>query len=129
MSVPDSLRYTEDHEWALFEDGGVVTVGITDYAQQSLGEIVFVEIPSEGDVFTKGEIFGAVESTKAVSDLLCPVSGKVVETNEVLVDSPDIINGSPYKDGWVIKLVPDDISHLEDLMDCSVYRKFLETSE
>lgn len=128
MSAPGNLRYTEDHEWALL-DGGVVTVGITDHAQRTLGEIVFVEIPSEGEVFGRGEVFGAVESTKAVSDLMCPVSGRVVETNEALVDSPDTINGSPYGDGWVIKIAPDDPSSVEELMDAAEYEKFLETAD
>ncbi len=126
--MPDNLRYTQDHEWAAL-DGGVVTVGITDYAQQNLGEIVFVEIPSEGDVFKKGDVFGAVESTKAVSDLFCPVSGKVAETNEVLLDSPETINGSPYREGWIIKLIPDDASSIEDLMDGASYEKFLESAD
>ncbi len=128
MSVPENLRYTGDHEWALLE-GDVVTVGITDYAQRTLGEIVYVEIPSEGDVFKKGEVLGAVESTKAVSELFCPVSGKVVETNEVLVDSPDTINGSPYKDGWVVRLIPEDASSVEELMGAEAYEKFLETAD
>lgn len=128
MKAPEKLRYTKDHEWALSE-GGLVTVGITDYAQRTLGEIVFVEIPSEGDVFKKGEIFGAVESTKAVSDLFCPVSGKVAEVNEALVDSPDIINSFPYGDGWILKLVPDDALSVEQLMDGASYKKFLETAD
>lgn len=126
MSVPENLRYTEEHEWALLE-GDVVTVGITDYAQQSLGEIVFVEAPREGDGFGKGDSLGAVESTKAVSDLFSPVAGKVVEVNETLLDSPETINNSPYKDGWLVKIAPDDLSEIEGLMDCEAYKKFLET--
>lgn len=127
MNVPDNLRYTEEHEWALLE-GDVVTVGITDYAQRSLGEIVFVEAPTEGDSFSKGDVLGAVESTKAVSDLFCPVAGRVIEINEVLLDSPDTINASPYGDGWLVKIAPDDLSSFEDLMDAGAYGKFLETS-
>ncbi|MGI9559097.1 MAG: glycine cleavage system protein GcvH [Thermodesulfobacteriota bacterium] len=127
MSEPENLKYTREHEWALL-DGGVVTVGITDYAQQTLGEIVFVELPSEGAAFGRGDVFGAVESTKAVSDLFCPVSGKVVEINETLVDSPETVNGSPYTEGWIIKVSVDDASPLEDLMDSAAYKKFLETA-
>ena len=124
MSFPEGLRYTEDHEWAL-EENGVVTVGITDYAQQTLGEIVFVETPSEGDAFGAGDSLGAVESTKAVSDIFCPVSGKVVEVNAALVDSPEIINSSPYGDGWLVKIASDDISSLESLMDAAAYEQFV----
>ncbi len=128
MSVPGNLRYTEEHEWALL-DGDTVTVGITDYAQDAIGEIVFVEAPSEGDSFRKGEIFGAVESTKSVSDLFCPVDGNVVEINEVLIDSSGVINTSPYGDGWLIKLFVEDSSSFEELMDAAAYKKFLETGE
>ncbi|WP_462137496.1 glycine cleavage system protein GcvH [Candidatus Mycalebacterium sp.] len=127
MSVPDNLRYTEEHEWALLE-GDVVTVGLTDYAQQSLGEIVFVEAPLEGAGFGEGDVLGAVESTKAVSDIFCPVAGKVVEVNETLIDSPNTINNSPYGDGWLVKIAPDGPFSLEDLMDSEAYKKFLETS-
>ncbi|QMU55981.1 MAG: glycine cleavage system protein GcvH [Candidatus Mycalebacterium zealandia] len=127
MSIPDNLRYTKEHEWALLERD-IVTVGLTDYAQQSLGEIVFVEAPSEGAGFSKGDVLGAVESTKAVSDIFSPVTGKVVEVNEALLDSPNTINNSPYGDGWLVKIAPDGSSLLEDLMDSEAYKKFLETA-
>lgn len=123
MTVPEGLKYTEDHEWALIE-GDVVTVGITDYAQQTLGEIVFVETPSEGDIFAEGETLGAVESTKTVSDIFSPVSGRVIEVNETLLDSPDAINSSPYEDGWLVKISVDDVSSLENLMSAAAYEKF-----
>ena len=124
MSFPEGLRYTEDHEWALEEDG-VVTVGITDYAQQTLGEIVFVETPPEGEVFSAGDSIGAVESTKAVSDIFCPVSGRVVEVNAALVDSPETINSSPYGEGWLVKIAVDDVSSLGRLMDAAAYERFV----
>lgn len=124
MNFPENLRYTEDHEWAR-EEGGAVTVGVTDYAQQTLGEIVFVEMPSEGDVFKAGGTLGAVESTKAVSDIFCPVSGKVAEVNAALVDSPETINSSPYGEGWIVKIAADDVSSLGNLMDAAAYERFV----
>jgi glycine cleavage system H protein len=101
MNVPDDLKYTREHEWARVK-GSRVTVGITDFAQDQLGDVVFVELPSVGDEVKKGEAFGVVESTKAVSDLFAPVSGKVVEVNDPLVDAPETINEEPYEDGWLV---------------------------
>ena len=124
MSFPSHLKYTEDHEWA-FEEDGVVTVGITDYAQQSLGEIVFVEAPSEGDVFGAGDTMGAVESTKAVSDIFCPVAGTVAGVNDALVDSPETVNASPYEEGWIVKIAADSTSSLDRLMDADAYERFV----
>jgi glycine cleavage system H protein len=108
------------------EEGDLLVIGITDYAQDALGEIVYIELPSEGDEITKGDPFGAVESTKAVSDLYAPVSGDVVEVNEVLLDAPETINGDPYGEGWMIKVRPYDPKELNDLMDYEEYADYVE---
>ena len=125
VQIPDELKYTSDHEWAL-EEEELLVIGITDYAQDALGEIVYIELPSEGDEITKGDPFGAVESTKAVSDLYAPVSGDVVEVNEALLDSPETINEDPYGEGWMIKVRPYDTDEIEDLMDFEEYTEFVE---
>ena len=126
MEIPEELKFTEDHEWVLVEED-VVTVGITNFAQESLGDIVFVELPDVGTKVEAGKAFGVVESVKAVSDVYAPVSGQVVEINEELPDAPDVINTSPYEDGWMIKIKLDDRSELDDLMDADAYREFLES--
>ncbi|HZX14451.1 MAG TPA: glycine cleavage system protein GcvH [Thermodesulfobacteriota bacterium] len=125
VEIPEVLKYTKEHEWARVEDD-IVIIGITDYAQDALGEIVYIELPSEGDEVTKGETFGAVESTKSVSDLYAPISGEVVEVNEALLDSPEAINEDPYGEGWMVKVKPYDPSELEDLMDSDEYTEFIE---
>ena len=122
---PEHFRYTKEHEWTRLEDD-LVVIGITDYAQDALGEIVYIELPSEGDEITKGNPFGAVESTKSVSDLYAPVSGEVVEVNETLLDSPEAINEDPYGEGWMIKVKPYDAGELQDLMDSDEYSEFVE---
>ena len=123
MSVPEELQYTRSHEWVRTE-GDTATIGITDYAQDELGDIVFVELPEEGATFGAGDSFGAVESVKAVSDIYAPVGGEVVEVNEVLDDSPEKINEDPYGDGWIIKLRVSDEG--EGLLSASDYEKLLE---
>ncbi len=123
--IPDEPRYTDEHEWAL-EGKGLLVIGITDHAQEALGEIVYVELPSEGDEIAKGDSFGAVESTKAVSDLYAPVKGEIIEVNEALFNSPEIINEDPYGEGWLIKVRPHDPTELDDLMDHEDYAEFLE---
>lgn len=125
MDFPDDLKYTEDHEWVLVEDE-LVTVGITDFAQDSLGDIVFVELPEIGTMLVAGKPFGVVESVKAVSDVYAPISGEVVEVNEELPDSPETLNTSPYEDGWMIKIKPSDSSQLDDLLDADEYAEFVE---
>lgn len=125
VQIPDELKYTTDHEWAL-EEEELLVIGITDYAQDALGEIVYIELPGEGDEVTKGDSFGAVESTKAVSDLYAPVSGDVVEVNEALLDSPEVINEDPYGEGWMIKVRPYDPEEIEELMDFEEYTEFVE---
>ena len=125
MGYPTQFKYSKDHEWIEVK-GDVATIGITDYAQDALGEIVYIELPSEGDEITKGNPFGAVESTKSVSDLYAPVNGEVVEVNETLLDSPEAINEDPYGDGWMIKVKPYDVGELQDLMDSDEYAEFTE---
>lgn len=125
VQIPDDLQYTSDHEWIRHEDD-IIVIGITDYAQDSLGEIVYIELPSEGDEITKGDPFGAVESTKAVSDVYAPVSGDVVEVNELLLDSPETINEDPYGEGWMIKVRPYDPAELDELMDFEEYTEHTE---
>jgi len=125
MEFPEELKYTEEHEWALLEDD-VVTVGITDFAQDALGDVVFVELPEVGTVLEAGKPFGVVESVKAVSDVYAPVSGEVVEVNEELPDAPETINTSPFEDGWMIKIKVADPSQVDELMDADAYRAFTE---
>ena len=122
MSVPGDLQYTKSHEWVRVEDG-VATVGITDHAQDELGDVVFVELPEQGATLAPGDSFGAVESVKAVSDLYAPVGGEVVEVNGALEDSPEKINEDPYGEGWILKL---RISDEGDLLSAADYEKLLE---
>jgi glycine cleavage system H protein len=122
MSVPGDLQYTKSHEWVRVEDG-VATVGITDHAQDELGDVVFVELPETGATLAAGDSFGAVESVKAVSDLYSPVGGEVVEVNGALEDSPEKINEDPYGEGWIFKL---QISDERDLLSAADYEKLLE---
>jgi glycine cleavage system H protein len=125
VSVPEKLQYTRSHEWVRTE-GDTATIGITDYAQDELGDIVFVELPEEGANFDVGDSFGTVESVKAVSDIYTPVGGEVVEVNEALNDTPEKINEDPYGDGWIIKL---RVSGEGDLLSASDYEQFLEEEE
>jgi glycine cleavage system H protein len=113
-NIPENLLYTDDHEWILKESAQCFSVGITDYAQDSLGDVTFVEVPEVGTEFSKGDVFGVVESVKAASDLFMPVSGEIVEVNEDLNDSPELINEAPYEGGWIIKVKISDTdqSHL-----------------
>jgi len=125
VQIPDDLQYTSDHEWIRHEDD-IIVIGITDYAQDSLGEIVYIELPGERDEITKADPFGAVESTKAVSYVYAPVSGDVVEVNELLLDSPETINEDPYGEGWMIKVRPYDPAELDELMDFEEYTEHTE---
>jgi glycine cleavage system H protein len=123
--IPEYLKYTSEHEWVK-EEGELIVVGITDYAQEALGELVYIELPSEGDEINKGDTFGAVESTKSVSDLFAPLSGEVVEVNEALLDSPELVNTDPYGDGWMIKVKPFEEDELSDCMDFEEYTDIVE---
>lgn len=127
MSTPQDLRYSEEHEWIKDEEAGKVRIGITHFAQSELGDIVFVELPDVGDDITADEPFGSVESVKTVSELYAPVSGKVVEINEDLEDSPEFVNESPYEKAWMIVVELSDESELENLMSAEDYDKM--TSE
>ena len=120
MSIPAELRYTVEHDWAKQEDGKI-RIGITDFAQQELGDIVFVELPEVGDELTRNEPFGSVESVKTVSELYAPISGTVVEVNEELADSPEYVNESPYEKAWMIVVEPSNIEEYEELMDAEQY--------
>ena len=127
MELPEDLKYTREHEWVSI-DGSVATIGITDHAQEQLGDVVFVELPSVGDRVEKADAFGVVESTKAVSDVYAPLSGEVAEVNDDLPDNPELINEDPYGDGWMVKVQIGDTADLDDLMSADEYRKFIEES-
>jgi glycine cleavage system H protein len=124
MEFPEELKYTEEHEWVLVE-GDLAVIGITDFAQDALGDVVFVELPAVGTEVTTGKAFGVVESVKAVSDVYAPVSGTVAEINEELPDAPEILNTSPYGDGWMIKIRMSDPGELDRLMDVAAYQAHL----
>ncbi len=124
MDFPEGLKYTEDHEWVLVEND-IATIGITDFAQDQLGDVVFVELPEVGDTVEVGKTFGVVESVKAVSDVYAPVSGEVVEVNEELPDEPEALNNSPYEAGWMAKIKLTDTAALDGLMDVVAYQEFV----
>ena len=124
MQVPETLRYSEEHEWVLVADG-VATIGITDHAQEELGDIVFVELPAIGAVLTKSATLGVVESVKAVSDVYAPVGGTVTTVNEKLTGNPEIINEDPYGEGWMVKVTLTDGSEIDRLMTAAQYREFV----
>ena len=128
MSIPQGLRYSEEHEWAKVENGRV-RVGITDYAQEQLGDVVYVELPDVGDSVSFMEPFGVIESVKAASDLFAPVSGTVVEVNERLEDEPELVNEDPYGEGWMIVVEADDLSELDKLMSPEEYEAMLAEQE
>ena len=125
INLVDGLKYAEDHEWANTE-GDTVKIGITDYAQDQLGEIVFVELPEVDSEFNKGDEFGTLESTKAVSELYMPIGGKIVAINEALEDEPERVNKTPYGDGWIIEVVPSDPAELDVMVDKDAYLELLK---
>ena len=124
MNFPEDLKYTKEHEWAR-QKGGRVTVGITDFAQDQLGDVVYVELPAVGDEVKRGESFGVVESTKAVSELFLPVAGEIVETNRMLIDEPGAVNEDPHGEGWLVKLKVASDAEPEGLMTAAAYEKFV----
>ncbi|MCI5680740.1 MAG: glycine cleavage system protein GcvH [Paludibacteraceae bacterium] len=124
MNIPTNLRYTSDHEWIRVE-GNEAYVGITDYAQSELGEIVFVDVNTVGETVAKGETFGSVEAVKTVSDLNIPVTGEVLEFNETLNDQPELVNNDPYGEGWMIKIAIKDAAELDDLLDAAAYEALI----
>ena len=124
MKTPDNLLYTKEHEWADFKGDEVIT-GITDYAQNQLGDVIFLEFPQVGDVINEGDVFGEVEAVKTVSELFSPLTGKVVAINETLEDSPDSVNSDPYGLGWLIKISPSKLEEKEALMSSEEYEKLI----
>lgn len=127
--VPENLRYTSEHEWVRLEDDGSVVVGITDHAQEALGELVYVEVPQAGQRCGKGDACVVVESVKAASDVYAPVSGECADVNGALAEEPELVNSSPYEDGWLIRLNPSDPAELEELMTAEAYSQFLIDSD
>ena len=125
MNVPDELRYSSDHEWARTE-GDRITVGITDYAQDALGDVVFVDLPKEGTTVEAGGLLGEVESTKSVSEIYAPVAGQVVAVNAGLSDAPEKLNADPYGDGWICAIVPSDPASVDALLDAAAYRQLTD---
>lgn len=124
MNIPENLKYTKDHEWCLVE-GDIVTIGVTDFAQSELGDIVFVEVETEGEELDREEIFGSIEAVKTVSDLFMPVAGEVTQFNEELEGSPELVNSDPYGAGWMIKVKMTDKAGLEDLLTSEEYKELI----
>ena len=124
MKFPENLKYSEDHEWVKI-DGNIATIGITEFAQGELGDVVFIELPEVDDEINEGEPFGTIEAVKTVSDMLSPLSGKVMEVNESLNDKPETINSDPYEKGWIIKIESLDKDELKNLMDSKSYKEFV----
>jgi glycine cleavage system H protein len=128
LNLPEDVRYTKDHEWAR-KKGDNVTVGISDFAQDQLGDIVFVELPEAGDSFAAGDEFGTVESVKAVSELYMPLGGEIVAVNAALEDAPELVNNAPYDKGWMLEVKPSDAGEFDQLMDQAAYLEMLKGSE
>ena len=124
MEVKENLSYTNDHEWIKIE-GNIASVGITDFAQSELGDIVFIEVETIGENLNKNEVFGTVEAVKTVSDLFIPVSGKVLEFNNALEDNPELVNDSPYGDGWIVKIEITNTDEISDLLDSEAYKSLI----
>ncbi|MBL1212088.1 MAG: glycine cleavage system protein GcvH [Ignavibacteriae bacterium] len=124
MNIPEKLRYSDDHEWIKVEDNSAL-IGITDYAQGELGDVVFVDIDPDLESITKGDSFGTIEAVKTVSDLFAPYSGKVLEINEKLADEPQLINTDPYGEGWIIKVEITDLAEIENLLDAAKYKEHI----
>ena len=121
MNFPTNVKYTKEHEWIRLE-GDVAYVGITDYAQEQLGDIVFVDIPTEGETLAADEVFGTIEVVKTISDLFLPVAGEILEQNEALADQPELVNQDPYGEGWLIKMKPANAADLDNLLDAEGYK-------
>lgn len=126
MKLPDDLKYTKEHEWVRDNGDGTATIGITDFAQGELGDIVFVELEPEGSEFDQDEVFGTVEAVKTVSELFCPVAGEITEINEELEDEPELVNTDPYGKGWMVKIKVSDSSDLDSLLSVDEYKEIVE---
>ncbi len=124
MNIPSNLKYTKDHEWIRIE-GGEAVVGVTDFAQSQLGDIVFIEIETQGETLQKEEVFGTIEAVKTVSDMFMPVSGEVVEVNEKITSTPEVVNKDPYGDGWMIRIKVDNAAELNDLLTPEQYKEII----
>jgi len=124
MNIPDNLKYTKDHEWIKVENNEAL-IGITDYAQNELGDIVFIEVETEGETLDREETFGTIEAVKTVSDLFMPVGGEIVEFNEKLEQSPETVNNDPYGEGWIVKVKITDVAQLDDLLDAAAYKELI----
>jgi len=124
MNFPENLKYTKDHEWVSI-DRDIATVGVTEFAQSELGDIVFVELDTEGDTMDQNEVFGTIEAVKTVSDLFMPLSGEITEVNSGLEDAPESVNESPYENGWMIKIKLSDTSELDGLLDVAAYKELI----
>lgn len=124
MKIPENLKYTKDHEWCLVE-GDVVTIGVTDFAQSELGDIVFVEVETEGDTLEQEEVFGSIEAVKTVSDLFMPIDGEIIAFNEELESSPEVVNNDPYGEGWVIKVKLSEAAQLDGLLSAAAYKELV----
>ncbi|MDD2244247.1 MAG: glycine cleavage system protein GcvH [Dysgonamonadaceae bacterium] len=124
MNFPENVKYSNDHEWIRVE-GNEAYIGITDFAQSELGEIVYVDVTSEGETFAKGDVFGSIEAVKTVSDLLMPVAGEVLEVNEALDDKPELVNQDPYGEGWIVKIAVKEVSEIDELMSAGEYQSFV----
>ena len=125
MNYPTNIKYTSEHEWIRIE-GDEAYVGITDYAQDQLGDIVFIDIPTVGEALEQGEVFGTIEVVKTVSDLFLPIGGEILEQNEALADNPELVNKDPYGEGWLIKIKPNNVADVEGLLDAEAYQATLE---
>ena len=126
-NIPENLRYSKDHEWVSV-DGDTATIGITDYAQHSLGDVVYVELPKEGETFGAHEAFGSVESVKAVSEIFTPIAGEVLEINEGLNDTPEVVNNDPYGSGWMVKLKMENAGEADALLSAAEYEEYLNAN-
>ena len=125
--VPTELKYTSDHEWVRMDDGGTMVVGLTDYAQEQLGDLVYVDTPEVGAAFVAGDVCAVVESVKAASDVYCPAGGEVVAVNENLEEAPELISNDPYGEGWLFEVAPEDPGEWDDLLDSEQYEELLES--
>jgi glycine cleavage system H protein len=129
MEYPEDLKYSREHEWAALEGDGRIRLGITDFAQDALGDVVYVDIPEEGTEVRAGDAFGEVESTKSVSDIFSPVTGRVVQRNAALSETPELVNQDPYGDGWMAVIEMSDPEELDDLLDAGAYRRLVEEGD
>jgi glycine cleavage system H protein len=125
MNFPEDLKFSKEHEWVRVS-GNIATIGVSDFAQDQLGEVVFVELPDEGEEFEKDDAFGVIESVKSVNDIYAPLSGKIVEVNDPVVDSPEIVNEDPYGEGWLVKIEVSDLKELGELMSAKDYEAYIK---